>query len=162
MSASLDAPAGEKAHSSSDSQNTTNLEFEPLSARKARYYRLVFKISAIWNFLMAGVFLLFYEAIFERFDMHTPQMVGWHHMTWAMIAIFGYGYWQVSRNLYRNHEIVKLGIMGKATFFGLFTWLLFHGGVHFVVWFGSVGDLICGLLFAGFLRHMHKTRLSGN
>ena len=131
-----------------------------LSEKRARYYCWVFRISAIWNFLVAAIFLFFYRFIFTRFHMEIPEMEGWHHMTWALIAIFGYGYWQVSKDFFRNKEIVKLGIMGKSVFFILFTQQLIVGDVHFMVWLGSVGDLICGLLFAEFLFHTRKMKAS--
>ena len=70
----------------------------------------------------------------------------------ALAFVFGIGYYWVSRDVRKNRDLVRLGVLGKLAVFVLFSIAWITGEIPFLLVFPGVGDLIFAILFIGFLR----------
>ena len=121
---------------------------------KKGYYTKLFTIGAIWNWMAAGTFILGYRLIFPVLGMAPPVYPVFFLMFLGLCFMFGNGYHWVSRDLGRNHGIVKLGIIGKLIVFGGLTWAGLTGQVSPILIAPGVVDLVFAVLYLGFLRNV--------
>jgi hypothetical protein len=125
----------------------------PQSVPGARYYQWLFITAAIWNLLSAGsVLFLLADASFRR-EMGFPglpdtislQLLG------CCLFVFGLGYYWVSRDLSRNRDLVKLGVIGKPLVFLVFLGHALVKEIPVLLVAPSTVDLLFGVLFLEFL-----------
>jgi len=116
------------------------------------YYRKLFLVGAVWNWVAAGSLMVGYRWIFPVFHMPPPTYPIFFLMFLALCFIFGNGYHWVSRDLSRNHGIIKLGVIGKLIVFGGLLWAGLTGQIHPVFILPGVVDLVFSILYIGFLR----------
>ncbi|WP_348231522.1 hypothetical protein [Funiculus sociatus] len=69
----------------------------------------------------------------------------------VLVIVIGIGYWWVSQDISRNHEIVKLGIFAQYSVFGVLAYQTLIGNVHPLYLIPGVIDLIFAILFSVFL-----------
>jgi hypothetical protein len=128
--------------------------------KKARCYRNLFLIAAVWNLVagiscwLGGIFMP--DLFFGMFGMPLPvSLFPFHAMFWFIIA-FGIGYLIVSRDISKNHGIVLIGLIAKVLFFidCLITLTLNEANLHLLL--TGIIDLIFAVLFAEFLLRMRK------
>jgi cholesterol oxidase len=81
-------------------------------------YQRIFLVGAFWNLLGAGLFFLFWRRAFDLFQLPPPNYLAFFQAWLALAFVFGIGYYYVSRDLYGNVNIVRLGIYGKTAFEG--------------------------------------------
>ncbi|MBN2158966.1 MAG: hypothetical protein JW807_06190 [Spirochaetes bacterium] len=127
-------------------------------------YGRMFLISAIWNFYFAITALFFPK--FNLTLCYGERIASdilnnfYSHMLYnfqgAVILIFGFGYYIVSRNVSRNHGIVVLGIIGKLFFFAYYTYMYLTMRATVVAFLAVLGDFIFSMLFAYFLAQKRK------
>jgi len=67
------------------------------------------------------------------------------------LFVFGLGYYWVSRDLSRNRDLVKLGVVGKPLVFVVFLGHAFIKEIPVLLVAPSVVDLLFGALFLEFL-----------
>ena len=78
------------------------------------WWRIVLVIAAIYNVIAGFAMLIFYHEGFaglglEKTAFNLPiQLVG------MCVALFGVGYWIVSRNPIENRNVLLLGMLSKA------------------------------------------------
>jgi hypothetical protein len=117
-------------------------------------YRRVFLIGALWN-LVGGVFIIASTGwIFDNSGVAVPFPAAYYYTWTAMILVFGLGYYCVYRDMFRNRDIVLMGVIGKSAFSGVFLYnFVSHPGqipVFFLI--PIAGDLVFVGLFVMFLR----------
>jgi hypothetical protein len=83
---------------------------------KREWIRPLFLIAALYDFLLGVIFLLAWRAIYARFGITLPNHPAYIQFAAALIAIFGIGFWFVSRAPERNRDIIKLGILLKIAY----------------------------------------------
>jgi hypothetical protein len=122
--------------------------------KRETYYTWLFYTGAIWNILIALIFLVLPALGFDLFiffETPEPSSRIWYDLFFGAVVIFGIGYYMVGRDITRNQDIVKLAVIGK---FGVFLMVLNYlilGDVNiFMLLLASV-DLIYGFLFLEFL-----------
>ena len=116
-----------------------------------KYFKRLFQVGAIWNIAAGIEMLLFQEMIFNFLGMAPLGHPIFYQFFCLAVLLFGIGYWLVSRDLTRNHDIVRLGVAGKVLVFG-FT--LYHAGIGRLPWLWVItgfGDLLFAGLFIHFL-----------
>lgn len=125
---------------------------------RERYNRNLFFIGALWNWGATLVFFFFYEPIFSIFGMEPPLYPANLQLFLALAFVFGIGYYWVSKDTSNNHDIVKMGIIGKVMVFMLFLYHSVFGNLIFV--FAAIGavDLVFAALFFEFLIHIQKVK----
>ena len=77
----------------------------------------------------------------------------------SLVFVFGIGYYWVSKDLSKNHDIVKLGIIAKILVFMIFSYHYLTGNMPLLIALCGVVDLIFAILFLEFLMNMKKTQL---
>lgn len=115
-------------------------------------YRRMFVSAAWYNWAVAGICGLAYRPLFPALGI-TPMPIPalWFHLFLAAVALFGYIYYRVSRDLTQT-VLVELGAIGKLLVFGIIFgyWVAGIASWHLLA-LGSV-DLVYTVLFVDFLR----------
>jgi hypothetical protein len=117
------------------------------AAFRPKYYRLMFLAAALWNAL-AAVALLF---LINNGNLRTALDAISQELLAACLATFGLGYYWASRDLSKNHDLVRLGAMGKLLVFVVFFGHLILRNITLRLVLPSLVDLLFGILFLEFL-----------
>ncbi len=122
-----------------------------MNSRKNTYYKYLFVIAAIWNIAFALGFLFLTRLFLEMFGLQTPASLVWLQLFFALVLVFGLGYYWVSRDLNNNRAIVVMGIVGKSLVFLIFAYHWMVGGIPTLVALAGSGDLLFAALFLEFI-----------
>ena len=72
---------------------------------------MAFIIGALWNWA-AGIQFFFWHDTFLPVSTWTPlNYPAIMQLAMSLVFVFGIGYYWVSKDLSKNHDIVKLGII---------------------------------------------------
>ena len=119
-------------------------------------YSKLFLIGALWNMLFAscGLFVprLADKLLFGFKSAITSGTTAFGlKLTWALVFVFGIGYYIVSLDPEKNRGIVWMGILGKLAFF--FTTVQFYckKAIILLTPILAFGDFVFSVLFAMFL-----------
>jgi hypothetical protein len=127
-----------------------------MKGEKDKFFKRVFLVAAIYDFILGALFLLFYKPIFSFFNIAAPAPAMYLQMSAAFVIAMGFGYYLVYKNLHRNADLVKLGISYKAVYAALAFYFYFNGLAHFVFFLFAIFDLIFLGLFVYFLSYSKK------
>src|SRR5262245_194924 len=109
---------------------------------KEGYYKKIFLIGAIFNWVVSLSFLTADNKIRQLVGMNPSQ----DQLSWTLLLIFvfifGIGYYWVSVDIDQNRNIAKLGIMGKLAFIILYTIYFVKGDIPVTVLLFVLPDLI--------------------
>jgi hypothetical protein len=83
---------------------------------RREWIRPLFVVAALYDFVLGAAFLLAWPAIYARFGIAPPNHAGYIQFGAAVIAIFGIGFWFVSRAPERNRDLIKLGVLLKLAY----------------------------------------------
>jgi hypothetical protein len=122
------------------------------------FYKRMFLIGAIWN-ILGGAFIVCYARwIFSIADLSVPEPPAYFDSWIALFVTFGIGYFMVFKDMYKNKNIVILGIIGKLSFSIIFIYnMVAYGGqipLFFII--PVIGDLVFVVLFLKFLLFARK------
>jgi hypothetical protein len=120
-------------------------------------YRNLFVLAALWNWGAAVVFFFLYGMIFSMLGMALPNYPSVLRLFLALVFAFGVGYWWVSRDLERNRDIVRMGILAKTLVFVIMLYYWLQGELPALILATGVVDLIFAALFLQFLMKTGKT-----
>ena len=118
------------------------------------FYKRVFFASALWN-LVGGAFIIAATGwIFDSSGVAIPFPAAYYYTWTAMILVFGLGYYCVYRDMFRNRDIVLMGVIGKTAFSAVFLYYFvsYPGQIPVLFLIPIGGDLVFVVLFAMFLR----------
>lgn len=116
------------------------------------YYERLFVIAAVWNWGAAILFFFWSSQVFTMLKMTPLNYPGIMQLAMGLVFALGVGYYLVSKDITTNHDLVKVGIIGKALAASV---LIFHyaiGNFHVLLALCGVVDLLFGILFFEFLR----------
>jgi hypothetical protein len=120
------------------------------------YYKWLFLIGAIWNW-GAGVLFFFWSApILTLLNMQPLNYPGIMQLAMVLVFAFGIGYYWVSKDIYKNHDIVRLGIIAKTLVCLVLVYHYLIGNFHLLLALCGIVDLIFVRLFIGFLKAVKK------
>jgi hypothetical protein len=120
------------------------------------YYKWLFLIGAFWNW-GAGVLFFFWSApILAWLNMQPLNYPGVMQLAMALVFALGVGYYWVSKNIHKNHDIVRLGIIAKTLAFLVLVYHYLVGNFHLLLALCGAVDLIFALLFIEFLKAVNK------
>ena len=125
---------------------------------KEAYYRKMFLIGALWNWVASVLFTFGYPVLFPWIGMEIPLYPVFFQGLLGLAFVYGIGYFWVSRDIQQNHAIVKLGIIGKIFIFVLLLIYMIEGSVTFILFTAGVVDLIFAILFIEFLMTASKSK----
>lgn len=123
-----------------------------------KYYHSLFLIGALWNWGAAILFFFAFQPIFTWLGMKELNYPLVIQAFLLLVFAFGIGYFWVSRDLNKNHDIVKMGIFGKTSLFILFFYYYLAGVIHLLILLCLFVDLVFAILFAEFLMRAKKIK----
>jgi len=124
------------------------------------FYKRMFFVGALWNYSFAipGIFLPSFMLLLTYGpEMDQSLLLGnyyayWMYIFWFLaVAVFGIGYYIVSRDIEKNHGVVWLGIIGKLIFFIYLAASYFIGKATILALLAGTGDFIFTIFFISFL-----------
>ena len=86
---------------------------------KVKTIKLLFIISALYDFILGVIFLVGFRKIYNYFNIALPNHDGYVQFGAALVAIFGVGFWFVAQDPQRNRDIIKMGILLKVSYSGV-------------------------------------------
>ena len=121
-------------------------------------FRRVFLLGALWN-LVGGVFIVGATGwIFRSSGVGVPFPSAYYYTWTAMILTFGVGYYCVYRDMFRNRDIVLMGVVGKTAFSAVFVYSFIScpGQIPAFFLIPIAGDLVFVVFFMMFLRFARR------
>ena len=126
---------------------------------RSGYHRLLFVIAAIWNWVLAVLFLVLPRININYFLLggsSIPPTLIWFDCFMGEVFAFGIGFYLVSLNPKQNHGLIEIAIFEKL-------WVFVMGLGYFLIAQASAlllsivaVDLLFGLLFIEDLMRIHK------
>jgi hypothetical protein len=117
----------------------------------------LFRIAAIFNFVVAGPLLLAYPQVAPLLGIEGPPTV-WFHITVGIVIVFGYAYWCISRDPHHYRPYVSLGAIGKLTFAAVIYTHWLNGTAPGMLALLVTSDVVFAALFVAYLRAHPATR----
>lgn len=126
---------------------------------RPKYEKRLFLIGALWNWSASLLLLFLYFVNQELLQYYhkIPETMLWYYIFLGAVFIFGLGYYYISKDVQRNRDIIKMGILGKVVVFLLFLIYLIEGEVRLLLFLGGFVDLIFAVLFAEVLVRMRES-----
>ncbi len=124
---------------------------------KDGFYKSVFLIASIYDLILGVMFFFFYKNVFSYFDIVLPSEPMYLQMSAAFVMAMGIGYYFVYRNLHKNTDLVKLGIIYKIVYSLLAIYFYLKGLAHVVFLWFAIFDVVFLILFVRFLRYAKKS-----
>ena len=117
----------------------------------------LFVVAAIYDLGLGLLVLTTHPAIYAYFGIAPPNHPGYVELPAALVAIFGVGFWRVSRDPWRNRDIIKLGILLKLAYAGIVLGYAARGNMPglWIPW--AWVDLAFASLFALALRALGRS-----
>jgi len=127
------------------------------SLKKERSYRNLFLIAALYDFILGSVFFVFLPFFFEDvFEIPAPNYPAFFQAAAAFVFVMGIGFYFVFLNLYRNIDIVKLGIVFKLVYTTVAFYYVFIENMPWIFSIFGFLDLIFIVFFILFLRAVKR------
>jgi hypothetical protein len=132
-----------------------------MAIMKEETYRDMFFIGALWNLMVGlGCLTMFKTSMWLQFGKKaiTNNITSTLPLRFFYIAIalFGWGYYMVSRNLKENRGIIWMGMAAKIIIFGSYAWYYRLKQVRILALFAPSVDFVFTLFFALFLWDTRK------
>ena len=119
--------------------------------KKEKYYKNLFLIGAIWNWIVAPTGFFGINLIIRHLNMKPVEYpVAWQ-LFMALVFVYGIAYFYVYKDLVKNRNCAKLGIYSKTAVFTLLTYYWAIGDIPFVLIIPGIVDLIFAGFFVEFL-----------
>jgi len=125
---------------------------------KDNFFKGLFLIASIYDFILGFLFFFFYGVIFNYFNIPIPDYPMYLQMAAAFVIAMGVGYYFIYRNMYRNIDLVKLGIVYKIVYSGLTSYFYLINLAHVVFFYFAAIDFIFLVMFVWFLVYAKKGR----
>jgi hypothetical protein len=123
---------------------------------KDKAWKIFFLIASIYDLILGIVFFFFYTMVYNYFDVTLPVYPMYLQMAAAFVIAMGVGYYFVYKNLYRNIDLVKLGVVYKLTYSGVAIYFYFANLANILfLWFAMI-DIIFMIFFVIFLIYASK------
>jgi len=120
-------------------------------------YRNLFLVAALYDFVLGFFFFLFWPFIFDHIlNIPYPNYPAFYQAAAAFIFNMGIGFYFVYRNMYRNIDIVKVGIAFKLFYTGLAFFYVFVEKMPWILALFGFLDLIFIVFFVLFLRAVRR------
>ena len=123
-------------------------------------WKYIFQLKAAINWIESLALLFADRWIRELLGEKPLTNPEYLQLFVVLVFVIGIGYWWVSQDISRNHEIVKLGIYAQCSVFGVLAYQTVVGNVHPLYLIPGVIDLIFAILFGVFLYSYARTKPS--
>ena len=112
-------------------------------------FKTLFLVAALYDAILGAAFFLFYEPIYRMLGAELPANASYLHLSAGFVFVQGIGYWFVFRDMLRNTDLVKVGVVYKVIYTGVVFYYLAAGQLPHATfaWFA-----VCDILFiVGFM-----------
>ena len=124
---------------------------------KEKSYRYLFLIAAYYDFILGSAFFLFMGLIFDNIlNISSPTYPVFFQAAAAFVFVMGIGFYFVYLNMYRNIDIVKVGIAFKLFYTGLAFYYVFVENMPWIFSVFGFLDIIFIVFFVYFLRAVKR------
>ena len=124
---------------------------------KEKSYRYLFLIAALYDFILGFIFFLFTGYIFDHIlNLSSPIYPAFYQASAAFVFVMGIGFYFVYLNMYRNIDIVKIGIAFKTVYTGLAFYYVFVENMPWIYSVFGFLDIIFIVFFVFFLRAVRR------
>jgi len=96
---------------------------------KLSWIRLIFWLSAFYDFILGLAFLLAANAIFDHFEVTPPNHLGYVHFPALLLILFAGMYAKIALDPVRHHEFIAYGIGLKVAYVAVAFFHHFTGGI---------------------------------
>lgn len=126
-----------------------------------RFFKAVFLVAALYDAVLGVAFFFLYKPIFDTLGIALPNNTSYIHLSAGFIFVQGVGYWFVYRNMLRNVDLVKLGVVYKVIYSAVAVYYLAIGELldAAFAWF-AVFDVAFAALFVAFLLQIRPVQHS--
>ncbi|WP_137133667.1 hypothetical protein [Rhizobium sp. FKY42] len=127
--------------------------------RELKLFRLLFVVSALWNFAGAFPGLTDTVGMFQREfgrALIDPVMIAVYRGAWGTAFIYGFGFLMVAYNPYRHTGIVLMGGIGKLLFALNLLGMYLSGWTSNFAVLVIVGDLFFIIFFAYYFLRLRQ------
>ena len=122
-------------------------------------FKKVFLIAAICNISGGLGAIFFFEssmtslwgAEYIQLFYDNRVALSTYRLFWALVIIFGVGYYIISLDLTKNRAVIWMAIAGKLTVFLVWSYDYYMGKIQLAAFIGGTGDLVFALIFILFL-----------
>jgi hypothetical protein len=120
--------------------------------RNKNFYHGVFGVAAVYDTFLGIIFFIFYKSIYFILNIQLPDNPAYLQLSSAFVLVQGISYFFVYKNLKRNIDIVKVGIIYKIIYTAVAFYYWGIGGLPHSIFalFGFL-DLIFVVFFALYL-----------
>jgi hypothetical protein len=127
------------------------------SLKHEKAYRNLFLVAALYDFILGFVFFFFLPFFFEEiYNIAAPIYPAFYQGGAAFVFVMGVGFFFVYLNMYRNVDIVKIGITFKTVYTALAFYYVFIENMPWVFSIFGFLDIIFIILFILFLRDFKR------
>jgi hemerythrin superfamily protein len=141
----------------SDRRNNNRYKgwFNPMN--NSIFWKRVFQVKAVINWIEAVVFLVSDRLIRDSLNTVPLTNSEYSQLFYGTVFLIGIGYWWVSQDISKNHDIVRLGIFIQCSVFTILAYHTLLGSLHPFYLISGVLDLTFALLFIRFLYVYYRT-----
>ncbi len=130
-----------------------------MNKKREKYYKGLYLIGALYDFLLGIAFLFFYVTIFKMLGMNLPRNPAYLTFCAVMIALFGILQYMIFLNLKGSRRLILYSIFVKFAYVGtvLYYYLLVgptYVDSPFLIFAGF--DFIFALLFMESLKFIKR------
>ena len=127
-----------------------------MSNNQDSFFRGLFLVAAVYDLILGLAFFFFYKPVYAYFNITLPDYPVYLQMAAAFVIAMGVGYYYIYKNLYRNIDLVKLGIVYKFVYSVLVGYFYFVDVANVVFFRFAIIDAAFMFLFIWFLVYAHK------
>jgi hypothetical protein len=126
--------------------------------KKDGFYKKLFLIAAIYDLFLGIIFLTLYKPIYSYLNIALPTYPMYLQLSAAFVIAIGMAYYYIYKNLYRNIDLVKLGIIYKVIYTSLAAYYYFVGVAHTIFLWFAIFDIVFLIFFIRFLSYVKKDK----
>lgn len=127
--------------------------------RRPDIYPAVFVIAAIYNIGLGLGFTFLYKPILDVLDVAEPYNDSFITLAAVLVAVQGFAYLFVWKNVSGNTDLIRVGILYKAGYAAVALYYLAVGDLlHWIFFALAVADIVFLLLFVGALKAIGSSR----
>ncbi len=132
---------------------------EVVDTATTRFFKMFFLVAAAYDIILGIVFFWFYGPLYAMLDVPLPNNTSYIHLNAGFVFVQGVGYWFVYRDMLRNIDLVKLGVVYKVVYTSVAFYYLGIGELPDAVFAWLAGFDI--LFLVGFVRFLMLARPHG-
>jgi hypothetical protein len=130
-----------------------------MNKRTEKYYKGLYLVSALYDFILGVSFVFFYEFIFRILGMNVPQNPAYLTFSAVMIMLFGVLLFMIYLDPKTSRKLIIYSILVKFAYIGTVLYYYFIVGPNYVdapFLIFVVFDFVFALLFIESLRKIKK------